>query len=265
MIVKNLEEVQEIKPDTANFRGAVIECDVCDVALFAGRDLSGCIVENEQPNGVVSGKSVVTCDFRNTKFVGGRMRNLFFDRCLLEGADFRGADLRRSSFSSTSLKAASFQGARLEEADLVETDCQKADFRGADLHNANLCGADLRGADMRGAKLRRANLSGADLRGALLDGADLYETRLDRAIGNGKNIRTLMIGDLVVVVSPYGVYFDKGENYPLFMKFLENTPEDIWEKVLEKNEIREWAKKHWPSVKRIILNDSWDFDQVATR
>ncbi len=101
--------------------------------------------------------------------------------------------------------------------------------------------------------------------GALLDGADLYETRLDGTIGNGKNVRTMMVGDITVVASPYGVYFNSGRNYPLFMKNLENTPEDVWEKILEENNMRAWAEKFWPSVQKVILENTWDFDQVANR
>src|SRR3990167_5486941 len=53
-------------------------------------------------------------------------------------------------------------------------------------------GADLCAANLRAANLRGANLYGADLRGANLRGANLCGARINNAIGDWKEIKTLV-------------------------------------------------------------------------
>jgi uncharacterized protein YjbI with pentapeptide repeats len=78
---------------------------------------------------------------------------------------------------------ANLRGANLRGANLCS-----ANLRDADLCNAGLCNANLRDANLRYAGLSGANLSGANLSGANLSGADIR-----CCIGNGSEIKTLLI------------------------------------------------------------------------
>ena len=88
---------------------------------------------------------------------------------------------------------ADLRGANLREADLWKADLREADLRGADLWVANLREADLQEADLQEANLREADLREADLRGARLVGADIRW-----CIGNGKEVRSLQVGQYAI-------------------------------------------------------------------
>ena len=85
-------------------------------------------------------------------------------------------------------------------ADLSGADLSRINLCGVDLHEANLCGANLWGADLSeanlwGADLRRANLSEANLCVANLDGTNLEGGQLLWTIGNGHEIKTVILSE----------------------------------------------------------------------
>ncbi|CAB4132172.1 Pentapeptide repeat [uncultured Caudovirales phage] len=101
----------------------------------------------------------------------------------LRRADLRNANLYNAYLSNTYLKNADLRNADLRNADLRNADLYNADLSGADLSNADLSGADLSNADLRNADLRYANLTLADFR---------------RAIGNMKEIKTILIEKWII-------------------------------------------------------------------
>ena len=90
-------------------------------------------------------------------------------------------------------KRADLSGADLSRADLSRADLSGADLSGADLRGAVLRGAVLSGAVLIDADLSRADLSGADLSDADLRGAVLRGADLSDAVGNKKQMKTLVL------------------------------------------------------------------------
>jgi hypothetical protein len=80
-------------------------------------------------------------------------------------------------------------------ASLENVHLAKSDLFWADLRVANLEGADLTEADLRWANLQRAHLAGAALEGA----------RLNNAIGNGREIKSVQLGAHYLVWSTHSV------------------------------------------------------------
>lgn len=88
--------------------------------------------------------------------------------------------------------------ANLRWADLHNVDLSKANLSGANLRWANLSNANLSWANLSNADLRWANLSNANLRWANLGGASLRWVNLRWAIGNGAQVKTLLIGEYII-------------------------------------------------------------------
>ena len=104
-----------------------------------------------------------------------------------ERADLSGADLPRANLYRADLYGADLYRANLYRADLSESDLSRANLSEANLYRADLSGADLYRADLSRANLYRADLSGANLSGANLSGANLY-----RAVGNMREMKTII-------------------------------------------------------------------------
>ena len=83
--------------------------------------------------------------------------------------------------------------ANLREANLYGSSLMGSDLSGANLFNANLSSTSMAEVDLRGADLRGANLSHS-----FLTGADLRGCRINRVIGNGKEIKTLVLHDYII-------------------------------------------------------------------
>ena len=75
-----------------------------------------------------------------------------------------------------------------ERADLSSADLSYADLSYADLRSADLSNSDLRSADLSNSDLRYADLRDANLRYA-----DLSTSRINCAIGNMAEIKTLLL------------------------------------------------------------------------
>ena len=125
----------------------------------------------------------------------------------LSGADLRYANLTEANLTDANLTYANLSRADLRYANLREANLTDANLSGADLRYINLREANLSGANLREADLSEANLSGANLREADLSEADLTYTGLSEAdlseadligadlrgaIGNDREIRTLL-------------------------------------------------------------------------
>ena len=94
-------------------------------------------------------------------------------------ADFSYTNLQASNFVSHNFTYAKFKGANLTFANMDSCDLTRANLIDANLTSAKLMGALMRGADLTG-----ANLTGADIRWV---------------IGNGKEIKTVIIGIFTIV------------------------------------------------------------------
>ena len=87
---------------------------------------------------------------------------------------------------------ANLSGADLPRANLYRANLSRANLPRANLYRADLYGANLSGADLYGADLSRANLSEANLSEANLSRADLSGANLYRAVGNMREMKTII-------------------------------------------------------------------------
>ena len=94
----------------------------------------------------------------------------------------------RANLRSANLRSANLSYANLSYANLSYADLSSADLRSASLRSASLRYADLSSADLRSANLRSADLSYADL-----SYADLITTSANCAIGNMREIKTVLL------------------------------------------------------------------------
>ena len=107
------------------------------------------------------------------------------------------ADLSSANLRYANLSKANLIDANLSEANLIDANLSKVDLRYANLSKANLIEANLRGVDLRyanlsGVDLIEANLRGANLIDACLIDANLRGANLRGAVGNGREIKTLL-------------------------------------------------------------------------
>ena len=115
-----------------------------------------------------------------------------------ERADLSSADLRSANLRSANLRSANLSYANLRSADLSYANLSSANLSSANLSSANLSSANLSYADLSYADLRSADLSNSDLRYANLSYAnlryaDLSTSRINCAIGNMAEIKTLLL------------------------------------------------------------------------
>ena len=82
--------------------------------------------------------------------------------------------------------------ADLWKANLMKANLREANLRGAILRGANLSGAKLTEANLWQADLWKANLWQADLTEANLWKANLWKANLSGAIGNGKEVKSIL-------------------------------------------------------------------------
>ena len=99
----------------------------------------------------------------------------------------------RANLRSANLRSANLSYANLRSADLSYADLSYASLRSADLSYANLSSADLSYADLRDANLRGSFLNGSDLRGSDLRGSDMITATANFAIGNMREIKTVLL------------------------------------------------------------------------
>ncbi|MCY4479983.1 MAG: pentapeptide repeat-containing protein [Rhodospirillales bacterium] len=110
-------------------------------------------------------------NFVDVDLAGATLREGFFARSDLTGADFSAVDGRRAKFTDAVLEDTSWAGARLIGTDFTKSDLSGASFEGADLRRARFFRADLRGVDFTGARLDGTDFLKADLSGAIwIDG-----------------------------------------------------------------------------------------------
>ena len=102
-------------------------------------------------------------------------------------ANLSEANLRYANLSRADLRYANLTEANLTDANLTYANLSGADLRYANLREANLTDANLREADLSEADLTYTGLSEADLSEADLIGADLRG-----AIGNDRELKTLL-------------------------------------------------------------------------
>ena len=126
------------------------------------------------------------------------VKNKLTNETILEIESLRRADLRNANLYNAYLSNTYLKNADLRNADLRNADLYNADLRGADLSNADLRNADLRYADLYNADLSGADLSNADLRNADLRYANLTLADFRRAIGNMKEIKTILIEKWII-------------------------------------------------------------------
>jgi hypothetical protein len=94
-----------------------------------------------------------------------------------------GVDLRWATFDYSDFIGADLTGAILSGANFIGTDFSEAILTGANLTRANLTGAVLSDASLEGAQLTQAYLIDADL-----DMANLKDIRIERTVGNSREI-----------------------------------------------------------------------------
>ena len=113
--------------------------------------------------------------FIMTHFDQCDMRNSFFTKSVMDGANFEGCNL-----SFANLEQCSFRPTPIKIKGVIRD--WPANLKGVNLTQANLKKADLMGADLTGANLTGANLKGANLINAKLDGAILKNAIMDKSI-----------------------------------------------------------------------------------
>lgn len=91
--------------------------------------------------------------------LGRLLKNGYFNKIYLRGADFSGIDLRcamlkYADISFAKLSNSDVRGASLVGAKLSNTNLDNANFNGADLCKADLCGASLKKLKVRGSVLK---------------------------------------------------------------------------------------------------------------
>ena len=133
--------------------------------------------------------------FRST-LIGANYRNAnmegaVLDYCFINEADFSGAVLKNASFKNVRGKAgltdkaewkfAGFLPVSFRWADLACADFRWSNLAGADFRGANLTNADFRATSLVGADFRQADLTGVDFWGANLTGVDFRDANLTGA------------------------------------------------------------------------------------
>lgn len=128
-------------------------------------------------------------------------------------------------------------------------------FYGSDLSGILFDGSSFVYADMRNASLYRASLKSCDLRGAILSGANLDGANLDGvnlayAVGNDRQVKSLVLEDVYIAYTAERMWLDD-----------ENLPIDAWYKVSSRDmefkfelDPRWWRK--WKRMLKSIIKKS---------
>ena len=164
------------------------------------------------------------------------------ERADLSSADLRSADLSYANLSSANLSSANLSSANLSYANLSYADLSSADLRSADLSNS-----DLRYADLRYANLRGSFLNGSDLRGSDLRGSDMITATANFAIGNMREIKTLLLD--VWPVTYTATHLHIGCERHLITEWWDFDDDRIAR--MDSNAL-EWWKKWKPVIQQII-------------
>ena len=138
----------------------------------------------------------VGLDVRFCNLQGCDLKNLNFDRAMMQDARLQGACMWGTQMQGARLWDAQMQGAGLIGAQMQEADLTWAQMQGAGLIGAQMQGANLMWAQMQGADLRKTEFDaetkfhGADLSGALIRSVDFSHTgisakQLNSAFGDG--------------------------------------------------------------------------------
>jgi len=120
--------------------------------------------------------------------------NAIFNRSFFREAVFTDSVLCASMFRSCDLYAAEFGRANLSQADFQNARCHSANFQRANITAAEMSFGDFSCADFAGADLSGSNLKRANFFGAVLTMAKLDNVSLCGCIGNGKEIRSIIVG-----------------------------------------------------------------------
>ena len=138
----------------------------------------------------------VGLDVRFCNLQGCDLKNLNFDKAIIQGARLQAAQMQRTQMQGADLRDAQMQGARLWDAQMQGANLTWAQMQGANLMDAQMQGASLTKAQMQGADLRQTefdaetNFRGADLSGAQIPSVDFSQPRisaeqLNSAFGDG--------------------------------------------------------------------------------
>jgi hypothetical protein len=103
------------------------------------------------------------------------------------------ANFNGSHMSGVNLRGVNLEGAGFRGTNLWNSSLRDANLHGADLRGTSLRGTNMRFTDLGDARLNNADLSNADLLGANLLFADLSGAILINVIGNGLQIKTLIL------------------------------------------------------------------------
>ena len=153
----------------------------------------------------------------------------------------------RANLRSANLRSANLSYANLRSADLSYADLSYASLRSADLSYANLSSADLSYADLRDANLRGSFLNGSDLRGSDLRGSDMITATANFAIGNMREIKTLLLD--VWPVTYTATHLHIGCERHLITEWWDFDDDRIAR--MDSNAL-EWWKKWKPVIQQII-------------
>ena len=165
----------------------------------------------------------------------------------LSYADLRSANLSYADLSYADLRSASLRSASLRYADLRDANLRGSFLNGCDLRYANLNGCDLNGCDLRYANLRGSFLNGSDLRGSDLRGSDMITATANFAIGNMREIKTLLLD--VWPVTYTATHLHIGCERHLITEWWDFDDDRIAR--MDSNAL-EWWKKWKPVIQQII-------------
>jgi len=146
----------------------------------------------------------------------------------------------------------------LIDADLSHSSLIRVDLRYANFSHVNLTGADLNGTNLIGANFSRVNLKDAylnhvNLTGANLSGAHFGNNKLNKCIGNGKEIKTIQ-------TNRYWVVYTKD----IMQIGCENHTIDKWFQFSDDriskmdDDALEWWEVWKPILKQIIEEENGD-------
>ncbi|ADJ29067.1 pentapeptide repeat-containing protein [Nitrosococcus watsonii] len=160
-----------------------------------------------------------------------------------------------SEFSGKSLIDLEHTVQHPEMATWYACNLKRACFYGSDLSGVLFDGSSFVYADMRNASLYRASLKYCDLRGAMLSGANLDGAKLDGAnlayaVGNDRQVKSLVLEDVSIVYTAERMWLDD-----------ENLPIDAWCKASSHDiefkfelDLRWWRK--WKRTLTFIIKKS---------
>lgn len=153
----------------------------------------------------ITGEPIYTDeDLSGSRLACADMVDMDFSYKWIEKAVFDWASMDNINLTGSIIFLCSFKQAVMIDAVMERAELESCDFRGANMQNVNareamfedsvLYNADLRNADLRFARFMFADLRYASMDGAKIDGADFRF-----AVGNGKEVYTMILAGLHIV------------------------------------------------------------------